>query len=96
MSLSKSYIRAVCNIHDVSENIYDEKKKRIEDVIQLLEKGLENLTPEELRRLRSELPLVISELPEVTRTGIEKRKLMEVMRMIMEDAEKSREGSDTG
>gem|GEM_PF-6219262 len=80
----------------MSENIYDEKKKRIEDVIQLLEKGLENLTPEELRRLRSELPLVISELPEVTRTGIEKRKLMEVMRMIMEDAEKSREGSDTG
>ncbi len=96
MSLSESYIRAVCNIYDVSENIYDEKRRRAEDVLQLLEKGLENLTPEELRRLKSELPLVISELPEVTRTGVEKRKLMEVMRMIMEDAEKSRQspGSD--
>ncbi len=56
----------------MSENIY-EKKRHVEDIVQILEKGLENLSSEDIRKLKAELPLAISELPDLTRTGVEKK-----------------------
>ncbi len=73
------------------ENIYrDEGEKRIGKLIELLEKGPENLSDSDLKLLESLIEKALVSLPDVTRSGVEKKKLRDVLKMLIEDLKHSK------
>jgi len=58
--------------------------------MKILSKSIDELDDRDIRELASLLPEAISELPQVTRTGVEKLKLYQVLKQLIQDLEESR------
>ncbi len=73
-------------------SIYSEssdKLRKIEKVLEVIEKGVDNLTERDIQVLERLLGQALAELPNVTRTGIEKKKLYDVLKILIEDLKQS-------
>lgn len=75
-----------------NEGIYDEKKleKKMERLIELLERSPDSLTERDLDLIEALLRETLTDIPAITRTGIEKRRLYEILKMVLEDLKRSR------
>ena len=65
------------------DSIYD--RKSLEKFLEILSQGLENLDENKLRLLERALPEIIQEIPSITKTEIEKKKLLETLKQIIQD-----------
>ncbi|NPA22988.1 MAG: hypothetical protein GXO23_01640 [Crenarchaeota archaeon] len=74
----------------MGETISRDRETAMEKVMKILSKSIDELDDRDIRELASLLPEAISELPQVTRTGVEKLKLYQVLKQLIQDLEESR------
>jgi len=74
----------------VGETISRDRETAVDRVLKILSKSIDELDERDLRELASLLPEAINELPQVTRTGVEKLKLYQVLKQLIQDIEQSK------
>jgi len=74
----------------VGETISRDRESAVDKVLKILSKSIDELDERDLRELAALLPEAINELPQVTRTGVEKLKLYQVLKQLIQDIEEAR------
>ncbi|NPA70241.1 MAG: hypothetical protein GXO26_05470 [Crenarchaeota archaeon] len=74
----------------MGETISRDRESAVDKVLKILSKSIDELDERDLRELAALLPEAINELPQVTRTGVEKLKLYQVLKQLIQDIEEAR------
>ncbi len=74
----------------MGETISRDRELAVDKVLKILSKSIDELDERDLRELAALLPEAINELPQVTRTGVEKLKLYQVLKQLIQDIEEAR------
>ncbi len=74
----------------MGETISKDRESAMEKVLKILSKDIADLDERDLRELASLLPEAVNEIPQITRTGVEKLKLYQVLKQLIQDLEEKK------